>query len=381
MSTGNETDPAGFDVAIVGGGIQGCSAALQLAARGRRVVVVERDAPGRHASGLNAGGVRSLGRHPAEIPLALASLELWRDMAALVGTDCGYRSCGQLRIAESEADMGLLEARAAETRALGFGHERPIGRNALCDLVPEVAPTCVGGLYAADEGAADPMRTTSAFFERARDLGATFIVGEAVTGLERTGDAWRIATGQRRLQADVLINCAGAWGAEIAALAGDEIPLAAEALMMLVTAPVKRFLEPVCGVASRKLSCKQLANGTVLVGGGHRGTVDPTVPVGWPDPVEREISAQTVRDVFPLLDDVPLAWSWAGIEGLTPDGLPVLGPSPEAPNLFHAFGFSFHGFALGPIVGQILADLVLDGQTPHPIAPFAAGRFTRREAA
>ncbi|MGI9384105.1 MAG: NAD(P)/FAD-dependent oxidoreductase [Methyloligellaceae bacterium] len=381
MSKSSDTNGAEFDIVIVGGGLQGCSAALQLAARGKRVAVIERDAPGRHASGLNAGGVRSLGRHPAEIPLALASLELWRDLERLVGSDCGYRARGQLKIAETEADMGKLEARAAETRALGFDHEGPIGRNALCDLVPEVAPGCVGGLYEPDEGAADPVRTTSAFFERARDRGVTFVVGEAVTDLDHTGDRWRIATPERHLQAEVLVNCAGAWGAKIAALTGDEIPLEAVALMMLVMAPVKRFLEPVCGVAGRKLSCKQLANGTVLVGGGHKGTIDGSAHVAWPVPAELEISAATVRDVFPLLSEVPVAWSWAGIEGITPDGLPVLGPSSEAPSVFHAFGFSAHGFALGPIVGQILTELVVDGGTRLPIEPFAPGRFPRREAA
>lgn len=381
MPTQRNNSHAGFDVAIVGGGLQGCSAALQLAGRGQRVAVIERDRPGRHASGLNAGGVRSLGRHPAEIPLALASLELWRDLETLIGSDCGYRACGQLKIAESEADMATLEARAAEMRALGFGHEGLIGRNRLRDLVPEVAPGCVGGLYAPDEGAADPFRTTSAFFERARARGVTFVVGEAVTGLDQASGAWRIATPQRRLQADVLINCAGAWGGAIARMAGDEIPLEAEALMMLVTAPVKPFLEPVCGVVGRKLSCKQLGNGTVLVGGGHIGTVDRTANVAWPDPAELQDSARTVRDVFPVLRDVPVAWSWAGIEGITPDGLPILGPSPEHPSVFHAFGFSAHGFALGPIVGEILAELVIDGQSRLPIAPFAAGRFSRREAA
>ncbi|MEM8744779.1 MAG: FAD-dependent oxidoreductase, partial [Pseudomonadota bacterium] len=99
---GSNSKGSGYDVLIVGAGIQGLSSALQLALRGCRVLVIERDGPGQHASGVNAGGVRTLWRHPAEIPLARASLEIWRDIKTLLGTDCRYHSNGSLRIAESD---------------------------------------------------------------------------------------------------------------------------------------------------------------------------------------------------------------------------------------------------------------------------------------
>ena len=86
------------DVLVIGGGLHGCSAALQLAMRGARVTVIEKDHVGRHASGVNAGGVRRLARHPAEIPLAEASMRIWRDIADLVDDDCGFRVSGQKRV-------------------------------------------------------------------------------------------------------------------------------------------------------------------------------------------------------------------------------------------------------------------------------------------
>lgn len=83
------------DVIVIGGGIHGCSTALHCRRRGLSVILLEKDHVGRRASGANAGGVRRLNRHPAEIPLAMASAELWQDIAGLVGDDCGYRRCSR----------------------------------------------------------------------------------------------------------------------------------------------------------------------------------------------------------------------------------------------------------------------------------------------
>jgi sarcosine oxidase subunit beta len=88
------------------------------------------------------------------------------------------------------------------------------------------------------------------------------------------------------------------------------------------------------------------------------------------------ISAQTVTDLFPNMHSVPVVRCWAGIEGIMPDQIPVIGPSPSSPGIFHAFGFSAHGFQLGPIVGNIMADLITEGRTDFPIEPFRADRFT-----
>ncbi|WNJ98842.1 FAD-binding oxidoreductase [Thalassospiraceae bacterium LMO-JJ14] len=363
------------DVAVIGGGLHGCSAALHLAMRGQSVVVIEPYHPGRFASGVNAGGVRRLGRNPAEIPLAEASLEIWNDISSLVDDDCDFHVCGQLKIAESDADMAKLEDRARQVRELGYDHEKTIGREKLKQLVPDVHPRATGGLWCEGDGAADPMRTTKAFYNKAKSLGVSFRLGEKVTGMSRHDGRWRIETDKGALDSTHILNCAGAWGDVIAAMMGDAVPLQAHALTMMVSERVKPFLKPVCGLASRKLSFKQTSTGTLLIGGAHLGYADRDKGVAEPDPVKMAISAQTVTDAFPLIRNVRVARCWAGLEGVTPDQLPVIGPSTAADNAFHAFGFSAHGFQLGPVVGRIMAELIVDGRSNLPIDAFDVGRF------
>src|SRR4051812_6009243 len=107
------------DALVVGGGLHGLSSALHLARRGLSVTLLEADWCGRHASGVNAGGVRTLGRHHAEIPLALASRTLWHHLQDLVGSDAGFTPSGQLKVAESAQELDILRATVAELQALG----------------------------------------------------------------------------------------------------------------------------------------------------------------------------------------------------------------------------------------------------------------------
>ncbi len=107
------------DVIIIGAGLQGLSTALHLARKGKSVIVLEKETAGRHASGVNAGGVRRLNRALPEIPLSLASQELWNRMESLVDHDCGFRPDGQIRIAENDDDLEKLEKRYREVSSLG----------------------------------------------------------------------------------------------------------------------------------------------------------------------------------------------------------------------------------------------------------------------
>ncbi|MBP8294504.1 MAG: FAD-binding oxidoreductase [Burkholderiales bacterium] len=366
---------AGADVVIIGGGLHGCSAALHLARAGVRALVVEKNYVGRHASGVNAGGVRTLARNEAEIPLALAALELWHRIGELVDDDCGFESFGQIRVAENAADAAALQQREARLQALGYSHERWIGADELFQRVPALARHCVGGLIAVRDGAALPYRTTAAFRRKAEAMGQVFLEGTRVLGVRREGDSWVVNTSAGPLSCRVLVNCAGAWADTICAALGEPVPLEAIGPMMLVTLRMPRFLEPVVLGTGRPLSFKQTAEGTVLIGGGRLSRVDRGLETTELDFRELAASARTVHDLFPVMRGAVIHRGWAGIEARMPDEIPVIGPSSTAPDVFHAFGFSAHGFELGPIVGRITAELITTGASALPIAPFSIQRF------
>ncbi|NNJ94380.1 MAG: FAD-binding oxidoreductase [Halobacteria archaeon] len=363
------------DVVIVGGGLMGSSAALHLAMRGQRVIVMEKDSPGRHASGVNAGGLRQLNRHPAEIPLAAAAARLWRDIQSLVDSDCDVKLSGQVRVAENEADMRLLEERAAQVRALGYEHEIIIDREQLYRLVPRLAPHCVGALYTRDDGFARPFHALTAFRHKAESLGVQYRTGSRVHEVARQGEDWQVVTDRGCVSAPVLVNCSGAWSQALCSMLGEPVTVNTGAPMMMVTERLPHFLDPVVGAASRKLSFKQMQNGTVLIGGAHLANYDMKSETTAIDFIKLSESARSAVELFPHVRDAHIVRTWAGLEAFTPDHLPVISPGSCATGVFHAFGFSAHGFQLSPIVGLILSELIIDGKSELPIGPFSIKRF------
>jgi sarcosine oxidase subunit beta len=366
---------AAYDTVIIGGGLMGSSTALQLALAGRRVAVLEKDSPGRHASGVNAGGLRRLNRHPAEIPLAVAAAQMWQDIAALVDSDCDVKLSGQVRVAESAADLDTLRERAALVRSNGYEHEQLIDRDQLYRLVPALAPHCLGALYTAGDGMARPYHALTAFRRKAESLGVVYHTGHRVKVLDHRSAGWRVVTGQGEFTGRTVVNAAGAWADRICALIDDPVSMTVGAPMMMVTERLPHFLDPVVGATSRMLSFKQMENGTVLIGGAHLAAHDMEHETTTIDFAKLRESSRAVLALFPHMKSVRIVRAWAGLEAFTPDRLPVIGASPRAPGVFHAFGFSAHGFQLAPIVGRIVAEQIQGRPSPLPIEAFRIQRF------
>ena len=363
------------DAIIIGGGLHGCATALHLARAGCTAIIVEKDHIGRHASGVNAGGVRRLGRALPELPLANAALAQWHNIQELVDDDCGFASSGQVKVAENRAELRALRARREKLLALGFEHEKIIDKKQLRELVPAVAPYCVGGMWVAGDGHANPFATVQAFKCKVLSLGVRILENAQVKSLQKLDGVWRVTSAQGRVEAPVIVNCAGAWGGGIAAMLGDQAPVEYRALMLMITTRLKPFVKPVVGAQGRSLSFKQFDNGTVLIGGAYQGRAEPERNLAHLDVNGLAANAAAAAALFPTLRGARIARCWAGIEGQMPDDIPVIGAGREE-GVYHAFGFSAHGFALTPIVGKIIADLVTTGITDLPIGAFSIKRFS-----
>ncbi len=199
--------------------------------------------------------------------------------------------------------------------------------------------------------------------------------GVAVTGLKRNGPTWRVETTAGAFEAPKIVNAAGAWADRIAAQAGDTVPLEVIAPMLMITSRLPHFIDPVVILRSRKLSFKQFPNGTVMIGGGYRARPyrdENRSEIDWH---QLALSARTVWELFPVMRSATIVRAWAGIEARMPDDIPVIGPSAASEGVYHQFGFSAHGFQMGPGVGALMAELVATGATNLPIAPFRVDRF------
>jgi sarcosine oxidase subunit beta len=366
------------DVLIIGGGGAGCSAALHLAKRGARVILLERGLVGSQATGVNHGGVRQQGRHEAELPLARRAREIWARMKELIGTDAEFDPCGHLKLARSAAEEVEL-LRWNEMAARHGLATRMIGRNAIRTEHPYFGEVVVAGSLLEQDGSANPRLLSPALARAAREAGATLLENHAVADLAHDGARFTLTANGTRFAAPVLLNCAGFWGGEVAARFGEAVPIVPIHPNMLVTEPLPPIFRHSLGVVGGDVYLRQIARGNVIFGGGRgEGNEDATRTRPRPEPTFAGM--QKAVTLIPRLAGAMLIRSWTGTDGQMPDAIPVMGPSRTTPGLIHAFGFSGHGFMLGPAVGAVLAELVLDGRSDIPLEAFDIGRFTRQDA-
>lgn len=364
------------DVLIVGGGGAGCSAALHMAQRRQRVILLERGLVGSQASGVNYGGVRQQGRNPAELPIARRSHALWMRMPELVGSDVEFSVTGHLKLARNDAEEAELIAYLDTAREHGLAL-RMVGRNSIHGDYPWLGPKVVAGSFAPEDGSANPRLLSASLARAARLAGAEIREHTKVTGFSHDGGLFRLtAEDGTEFSAPVLLNMAGYWGGAVASAFGEPVPIAPLSPNMAVTEPVPFFIEPNLGVVGGNVYLRQIPRGNIIIGGGH-GENDVLDGHAWARPLPEatlEMLGLAVA-LVPSLMGVQVIRSWSGIDGKMPDRIPVIGPSDTTPGLFHAFGFSGHGFQLGPGIGAIMTELVLDGHTEVPLHPFRIGRW------
>ena len=361
------------DVAIVGGGIVGASAALHLRRAGLGVVLLERDLCGSHSSGVNFGGVRRQGRALALLPLAQRSHQLWGELRQTIGSDGEYLRSGHLKIARSEADMASLEAYREKTLDFDLGLQL-LTRTALRERFAWLGDAAVGGSVCPQDGHANPRLVSPAIARAAQALGADVRERTAVTAYSHDGQRFVLGTDSGvEVRSSHLLNCAGAWSGKLAAHFGEQVPLTGEHPAMLVTEPLPRFMNLSFGVEGGGIYGRQAPRGNCVIGGGRGFALDALRARN--SQLSLTTAMRQALQLMPALRHAQVIRSWSGTEGYLPDHLPVVGPSATTPGLWHAFGFNGEGFQTGLGVGAVLAELVRDGRSSTAIEALSIARF------
>jgi len=373
--------PIHSDVAIIGGGIMGCSAAFFLRQRGLSVTLIETDKVGRQASGTNFGNVRRQGRPIFQLPLANRASRIWRSANELLGADIEYLQGGHIRVCfrERPENVGAMEDYAAKAREEGLDLELLSG-NVLRDRFPWLGPDVLAGSYSALDGHANPRLAAPAFARAAARLGARIVEDRKIVAASKQGEDFElVAEDGSFFRAPILLVTAGAWAGPIAGWFGEPVPLTPRAPTMTVTEPVPYAIAPSVGVMTPEeietVYFRQVARGNIVLGGSTRAPSYPDEYRAYVMPENTLTQLEHIRRLAPGLAPLQIIRVWSGIEGYTDDSLPVMGPSATIPGLFHAFGFSGAGFQIGPGVGETMAELIADGATDIPIAPYSIARF------
>ncbi len=377
------------EVVVVGGGVMGASVAWHLAARGcRDVVVLDRaPAPGEGSTGRATGGFRTQFATPVNIRLSLLSREKLLRFPEEIGADSGYRPYGYLFLAGDEAQMAALRSIRPLQQSLGVPVEE-IGREDVRRLNPAVRLDGIaGGSFCPIDGFIRPLNILNGYVKAARRLGVRFDFGVEVTGFavakRLPGRVTHVQTTAGSIAARHVVNAAGAWAGALGRLAGVEIPVS----------PLRRQVAP---TVPTDVLPEEMPMTIFLEDGFHLRVRDGRILLLWPqppagnDPFDANFDEswlpgllERARARIPSLKDVPVdrAGCWGGLYEMSPDKHAILGLAPRLDNLWLINGSSGHGVMHSPALGQLVAEMILDGEAKtidvHSLHP---SRFAEGEA-
>lgn len=366
------------DVIVIGGGISGTATAYELARRAVSVTLLERGEIAAMASGWTLAGVRQSGRHIAELPVAIAAVRRWEGLAEELGADVEYRQDGNLRLALTDDDVPVIRQVVADGQAVGLPIEYLDGADAVREIAPALTASMRGAAFCHTDGHANNHLAVRAFADAAARHGATLRTGVSVQSLRLEGDrVTGVVTDEGEYPASMVVVAAGIHTPQLLAPLGLELPMTVMLCPVVQTEPVEPMLGPVLGVASGEFAGRQEASGRFRFTGSSTpwtgddsGPYDPSLRLG---DLQRAVNAGLAA--IPVLADIRIARSWGGLIDRTPDVLPVLDRVEDIDGLVVGAGFSGHGFGIGPVTGEILADLAT-GETPRfDLSAFTLQRF------
>jgi glycine/D-amino acid oxidase-like deaminating enzyme len=417
--------PGKVDVAIIGGGVIGVMTAWFLAAKGLSTLILEKGRIAGEQSSRNWGWVRQQGRDPAELPIMVESLSLWKSLAAHMGDSLGFRQTGVLYLAKTEKEMAGFEAWTEHARAHQLDTRLLTGAETAAMLKGAVAPW-KGGLFTASDARAEPWAAVPKLAEEAQARGVLIREACAARGLDlAAGRVVGVVTEHGLVGCDHVVLAAGAWSRLFLRRHGLDIPQLSVLASVAATEPMPEIFPG--NAADDDFAFRRRADGgySIAPGGTHDFFIGPdafrslgfylptlrkdfrsthfraVAPKGFPDawgtkrtwamdraspfeacrilnPAPNMGTIGKVQDsfaaAFPSLGRPKLKAAWAGMIDTMPDVVPIVDHAPIA-GLTIATGMSGHGFGIGPGMGRVIADLVAGGSVGHDLSRFRLSRF------
>jgi glycine/D-amino acid oxidase-like deaminating enzyme len=421
-----DTDlPAKVDVVVIGGGIIGCSTALELAERGLKVALCEKGGIGHEQSSRNWGWVRITRRDPREVPLMAEALRIWPGLAERTGRDLGYTRAGIAFACATDKDYAEHERWLENLKDYQIDSKMVSG-DEFATLFPGTRMKVKGALVTAVDGRAEPQKAAPAIAEGARALGVHVLTECAVRGIEtKAGQVCGVVTERGAIACEQVVLAGGAWSSLFARNSGLRLPQLKVKNSVIRTKPLEGG--PDCAIWSDGFSIRKRQDGGYTIADGFRNIVDivpdsfrymrdflPALGAEWkslmlrfggrfydearipnrwrldeaspfeycrvldPKPAFslQDKALANLRRAFPVFEKAEIAQRWAGAIDVTPDAIPVISGIDQIPGFYIATGFSGHGFGIGPAAGRLMADLVTARTPVVDPAPYRFNRFT-----
>jgi glycine/D-amino acid oxidase-like deaminating enzyme len=366
-----------YDVVVIGGGIVGAATAYYLRKYGAKTALVERGAFGTEASGRNAGTLNLINDRTIRfdgLPLRVAAIERWRGLSDELGFDLEVNlGKGTLLVAEQESEFQRL--RDLQTGHQGQGIAIEWYEDAdLRAFAPYLAHHVPAAIYCPIGGLANPRQAGWAYAQAAASHGATLMPQTEVTAIRHTvGGAYAVDTTEGALRAALIVLAAGPWSLPMAQTMGFELPLRIRYFQAAATTRRPAFLLHGLRRVAGMLTLKQVGSGNCVLGGGWTG--NSAFPLhGTVSTDALAANCAVAAKLVPAFAELSLLRSWAGYDGSSLDGEPILDQAPGWPGVFVSTGASA-GFSYGPVMGELTAQLVLGLPTAWDVEPFALSRF------
>jgi sarcosine oxidase subunit beta len=375
-----------FDVIIIGGGIMGCCSAYEIARRGMTVAIVDKGIIGDSPSGKSSAIIRQHYSNELTARMALYSLGVFQEFDDRVGGECGFTKTGFMMLVDAKDRHGL-EANIALQRKIGIETEL-LQMETVSELVPDLKITDrVSVAFEPESGYADPYMTVNAYAQAARRQGATIIQENRVLDVLFEGDKVRgVLTQDGELSAPIVLNCSGAWGAQVAAMAGVSVPINSCRVQVAFFRRPPGFESPHPVVAdfSNATYFRSETGGLTLVGlidpGEAKAVVDPDNFKEYMDDEFLLDAGERLIRRFPAMEMGESTGGYSSLYAITPDWHPIIDEMPEGSGFYVCSGFSGHGFKLGPAIGLMVAGLI-SGEKGARFDPhlFRADRFEEND--